>query len=261
LGSSGQSRALDGRGIVVTRPREQSAGLAARIEAAGGRVLLYPAMEIDDIADMAELDRLIRRLDEFDLAIFVSPTAVQKALARVRATRPWPPALAVAAVGRASRAELAREGIGGALAPESGADSEALLALPALANVAGRRVVVFRGEGGRELLGDTLAARGARVEYAECYRRAAPRQDVAPLLDAWDRGAIQAVTSSSSAGLANLDAVLGPAGRARFRGTPLFVSHPRIAEAARQLGVRQVQACGPGDDEMVAALVAYFQGP
>jgi uroporphyrinogen-III synthase len=250
---------LGGRGIVVTRPREQAGGLAARIEAAGGRALLYPAMEIDPAADPAPAQRIIERLETFDLAIFVSPTAVQKALELVRARRDWPAELRTAAVGRASRAELDRQGLPGALAPETGADSEALLALPALAHLAGKRVAIFRGEGGRELLGDTLAARGAQVEYAPCYRRGPPRQSADPLLEAWSRNEVHAVTSSSSAGLANLVALLGERGAGRLRETALFVSHPRIAEAARRLGVADVTACGPGDDEMIDALVAYFK--
>ncbi len=246
---------------MVTRPREQAAGLAARIEAVGGRPLLYPAMEIDGPADRAAAERIVDRLETYDLAIFISPTAVQKALELMRPRRRWPAGVRTAAVGRASRAELERQGIGGAIAPDTGADSEALLARPELAHVAGKRIVIFRGEGGRELLGDTLAQRGASVDYAECYRRSAPRQDPAPLLDAWARGAVHAVTSSSSAGLGHLATALGEAGAARLRATPLFVSHARIADAARRLGAREVIVAGAGDEEMVQALVAYFPVP
>jgi uroporphyrinogen-III synthase len=252
---------LAGRGVVVTRPRGQAGELAARIAAAGGTALLYPAMEIDDLEDRAPLQGIIDRLHGFDLAVFVSPTAVQRALALVRERRPWPAQLATAAVGRASRAELERQGIPGALSPSTGADSEALLALPELAGVAGKRVVIFRGEGGRELLGDTLAERGAAVTYAACYRRSPPRQDVAPLLRAWSQGTVHALTSSSSAGLANLAVRLGGEAGRRLAETPVFVSHARIAEAARRLGAGKVITCGPGDDEMLEALVAYFRAP
>jgi len=253
--------ALTGRGIVVTRPREQAEGLARLIAAAGGEPLVFPAIEIEDLADLRPILVVIDRLDEFDLAIFISPNAVHKALNLVharRGERGWPPRLRVAAVGRGSRRELERQGLQEVLAPAAHADSEALLALPELAQMAGRRVVVFRGEGGRELLGDALAARGARVEYAECYRRVRPRADSAPLLAAWARGGVHAVTVSSSEGLANLFEMLGKLGQQWLRTTPLFVPHDRVAEAARRLGVRSVIVAGPGDAELLEALVAYF---
>ncbi|MGE5640795.1 MAG: uroporphyrinogen-III synthase [Clostridia bacterium] len=252
---------LAGRGIVVTRPRETAPGLAARIEGAGGRPILYPALEIDPPTDPREAERVVDALESFDLAVFVSPTAAQKALALIaRRARAWPPRLRAAAVGGASRAELERLGVAGALAPDTGADSEALLALPALLDCSGKRVVIFRGEGGRELLGDTLKQRGASVTYAACYRRSPPREDPAPLLDAWAAGRVHALTSSSSAGLAYLAQTLEERSAAdRLRDTPVFVSHERIAAAARRLGAREVTACGPGDAEMLDALVAYFR--
>jgi uroporphyrinogen-III synthase len=185
---------------------------------------------------------------------------VQKGLALVRSRGPWPPDLRAAGVGGGTRGELERQGISNALSPAGGADSEALLALPELASVAGKKIVIFRGEGGRELLGDTLAARGALVEQVACYRRSPPRQDSAPLADALARGRLHAVTSSSSVGLANLFSVLDGEGARRVRETPLFVSHSRIAEEARRLGAEKILVAGPGDGEMVDRLVAYFKG-
>jgi uroporphyrinogen-III synthase len=253
---------LAGRGVLVTRPREQASGLAALIEAAGGRALLYPTIEIEDPADPGPALSLIDRLEEFDIAIFISPSAVRKALALARARRgerPWPPGLRVAAPGRGTREELERHGFSRVIAPPWHADSEALLALPELAQVAGKRILVFRGEGGRELLGAALAARGARIEHAVCYRRVRPEAPREALLAAWERGELDAVTVSSSEGLANLDELLGERGRRALRDTPLFAPHPRVAEAARRLGVREVTVAGPGDAEMLACLVAYFR--
>lgn len=252
---------LLGRGIVVTRPRETADGLAQRIEAAGGRPILYPAMEIDPPSNAAPARAILERIEQFDLAVFVSPTAAQKAIALLEAEgRAWPNKLQAAAVGGASRRELERLGVAGAIAPETGADSEALLALPALAEVRGKRVVVFRGEGGREALGDELRSRGATVEYAACYRRSPPREDPAPLLREWRHGRVDALTASSSAGLGHLAELLARAGETRLmERTPFFVSHARIAAAARRLGAVRVTPCGPGDAEMVDALVAYFR--
>lgn len=252
---------LAGRGVVITRPREQAQGLAALVAAAGGEPLLFPALEILDVPDLAPLGALIDRLGEFDIAIFISPSAVQKALNLVRARRgeaPWPAHVRVAALGRGSRRELERQGMREVVAPAAHADSEALLAMPALQALAGKRVLIFRGDGGRELLGDTLAARGAQVVYAECYRRARPNADLAPLLKAWARGAVHAVTASSGEGLTNLFDMLGKLGQRWLRATPLFVAHARIEAQARRLGIAEVRVAGAADEDMLAALVAYF---
>ncbi len=238
---------LQGRAILVTRPREQAQGLAKLIEAAGGRAILFPAIEIQAVP--------LPNLAEFDLAIFVSPTAVKQALAAMK----WPQRAKAAAVGRGTQRELERHGIKGIIAPESGADSEALLAVPELQRVAGRRIVILRGEGGRSLLGDTLAARGAHVEYAECYRRVRPQTDSGPLLAAFASGAVHAVTVSSAEGLENLLEMLGAAGREHLKKTPLFVPHPRIAAEAKRLGLGEASVGGASDEEMLERLVAYFR--
>jgi len=230
---------LRGRGILVTRPREQAAGLARLIEEAGGRAHLFPAIEIQDLPPPEALSRL----REFDLAVFISPTAVSRVFRQLKA---WP-GLQAAAVGAGTKRELERHGVAKVISPASGADSEALLEV--MQQVAGTRVVVFRGEGGRELLGETLAARGARVEYAACYRRVRP----APAAQTWSR--LDAVTVSSAQGLANLFEMLDPV---LLQATPLFVPHARVADAARARSVRSIVVAGPSDEEMLGRLVAYF---
>jgi uroporphyrinogen-III synthase len=238
---------LAGRGVVVTRPRELAEGLAVAIERAGGRAIRFPAIEIEALP----LPAVLERPEDFDLAVFVSPSAVDAA----GAGRRWRRA---AAVGAGTRQALERRGIAPVLAPQGAADSEALLALAELQQMAGRRVLIVRGEGGRPLLGDTLAARGARVTYAECYRRKRPVADPASLLASWEAGAVQAVTVTSGEGLDNLFALLGAAGAARLRATPLFVPHARVAAQATRLGVEDIVLAGPGDGEMLERLVAYF---
>ncbi len=250
--------ALAGRRVVVTRPAGQTACLAALIRAVGGEPVLFPALEILDAGDLRPVLALVDRLDAFDLAIFVSANAVGKALALVQARRAWPPALRVATVGRGSERALERHGFAAVIAPRERFDSEALLDLPELKDVAGKRVVIFRGDGGRELLGEALAARGATVEYAECYRRGRPKADTAPLLALWQRRQLDAFTVTSSEGLANLCDMLGEAGRQCLQQTPLFAPHERIAAAARALGVQTVMLTDPGDAGLVAGLAAFF---
>ncbi|MGH8620490.1 MAG: uroporphyrinogen-III synthase [Burkholderiales bacterium] len=253
--------ALAGRGILITRPAHQSASLAERVRAVGGEPILFPALEIADLVDPAPLNALVARLAGFDWAVFVSPNAASRALQSIRAHGVWPTDLRAAAVGRGTVRELNRQGVASVVAPQTHFDSEALLECPELQAVAGRRIVIFRGDGGRETLGDTLAARGAQVEYAACYRRVRPAADPAAraaLLARWTRGDVQAVTAASAETLANLFVLLGEAGAARLCGTPVFVPHARIAQAARELGVATVTVTAAGEEGLVAGLTAWF---
>lgn len=233
---------------MVTRPRELAGALASAIEKAGGSAILFPTIAIED----APPPDALRNLAAYDLAVFVSPTAVQKVMAQVPK---WPKRLQAAAIGGGSRRELERRGVPGVLAPGEGADSEALLALPELERMRGKRVVIFRGGAGRPLLGEALAARGATVEYADCYRRTLANIDPGPLLALWQSGGVHAVTVSSAEGLENFVTL---AGATHLATAPLFVPHERVAVRARQLGSGEVIVAGASDDAVVERLVAYF---
>jgi uroporphyrinogen-III synthase len=148
---------LAGRGIVITRPAGEAGRLAALIRDAGGEPLLYPAIVILDAPDVRALDAVIERLDDFDLAIFISPSAVEKAMARITARRALPATLRCAVIGPGGARALQRFGVTGVIAPQGRYDSETLLASCYMQNVRGQRIVIFRGDGGRELLGKTLA--------------------------------------------------------------------------------------------------------
>jgi uroporphyrinogen-III synthase len=241
--------ALAGKRILVTRPRELAQGLAALIVQAGGEPVLYPGLEIRDPEDAGAARAALARLEAFDLAVFVSPSAVRKAF-ELRGA-PWPARVRAAAVGAGTRRALEARGVASIIAPEDGADSEALLALPQMRRFEQSRVLVLRGAGGRELIGETLAARGAQVSVVECYRRARPAPGAAPA------GALDAACANSGETLDNLVALLG---LARLRDTPLFVPHERVAQRARDMGFATVEVAGPGDAQTLARLLAYVGG-
>lgn len=250
--------ALTGRHIVVTRPAGQATHLAEALFERGAHPLLFPVLAIDAVADPTPLLDAAIRLDQYDWAMFVSPNAVDKSLAVILAERDWPATVRVATVGRSSEQALQRHGIANVVAPTDRFDSEALLALPAFASVAGQRVIIFRGDGGRDLFGDTLKARGARVDYLTCYRRTRPTTDPAPLLKLWSEGKLDAMTLTSSEGLRNLWEMIGKLGQGWLRRTPTFVPHARIAEQAGALGLHNVVTTGPADAGLIAGLTDYF---
>lgn len=246
---------LAGLNVVVTRPREQAAQLMQRIEQAGGNAILFPLLEISPAADTQSLRALVSRLPEFNLVIFISPNAVRYGMEAIRAVGILPAELKIATVGQGSANALRDLGVSQIIAPQDRFDSEALLALPELQQVAGWRVAIFRGDGGRELLGDTLKARGATVEYAACYLRARPQQDAGALLAACPH----AITVTSSEALGYLWEMLDSAARERLASLPLFVPHARIAEAAQRIGWRTVVTTAGGDDGLVSGLIAWAE--
>ncbi len=244
---------LAGLKIVITRPRDQAMQLAQRIEQAGGIPMLFPLLDIAAVQDTKTLHEQISRLAQFALAIFISPNAVNYGIAAIRAVGDIPPELIIATVGQGSAKALRELGIANVIAPTERFDSEGLLALPELQNVNGRRVMIFRGDGGRELLGDTLKARGATVEYAACYQRSKPQQDAGMLLATRP----DAITVTSSEALGYLWNMLDDKAKGVLRDTPIFLPHARIAELAREQGWLQVQLTASGDDGLLSALVTW----
>lgn len=251
-----ENRPLEGLKIVVTRPRDQSAKLAAGIEQAGGIAVLFPLLEIAAIEDGRALQEQVSRLAQFDLAIFISPNAVRFGMAAIREQAALPDSLRIATVGQGSAKALRELGVADVIAPAERFDSEGLLALPVLGDVAGWRVLIFRGDGGRELLGDTLKARGATVEYAACYQRSKPPQSSSRLLEIMP----DAITVTSSEALGNLWEMLDEDARMSLHGIPLFVPHVRIAELAAHQGWKRVLLAGSGDDGMLSALFDWAGG-
>lgn len=250
---------LAGVGVLVTRPAGQADNLVRAIEAVGGRAIRFPTLALAPPADTAPLDRLFGRLAEFDIAIFISPSAVDQGLRQLHQRGlALPSPLRVMAVGAGTAAALAAHGVA-ATAPTERFDSEALLALPALAQVARRRVIIFRGEGGRTLLGDTLQARGATVAYAECYRRTRPDNDAAPLRAHLARGDIDVISITSVAALENLCDMIGTAGRDRLCQLPVAVLNARQANACRRLGFAHepLVAAQATDTALVQAMMTW----
>jgi uroporphyrinogen-III synthase len=258
--SPSRTRALDGVRVLVTRPRDQAEGLALRIEQEGGEVVRFPVIEITAPRDTRALHAIIDRLDEFALAIFISPNAVNRALDLIIQRRgKFPGHLSVASVGRGSAKALEHLGIKNVITPADRFDSESLLALPVLQQVTGKRIVIFRGEGGRELLGNILMQRGATVEYAECYQRVRPDTDAAPLLERWARGLIDIVSITSLDGLHNLLNMVGKAGRPWLLRAPVVVISERLAAACRELGFENapILAREASDEAIVAAIKTW----
>jgi uroporphyrinogen-III synthase len=256
--SVGERGPLYGACVVVTRPARQAAGLAQQIAVLGGKPLAFPTIVILPPDDRAALDLAQRNLAQYDYAVFVSANAVEHGVGDPAS---WPPHLVALAPGPSTAAALAAVGIGNVRIPATSMDSEGLLALPELADMRQKRVLIYRGGSGRELLGDALTGRGAAVDYVDCYRREKPRGDFTVLAAAWRAGEIDALTLTSSEGLDNLWELFDDASRPSIIATPAFAPHPRVADRARALGFRRVIVSAPTDAGLLASLIEYFARP
>ena len=251
--------ALQGLRVLVTRPVDQAEPLCRLIEAAGGMAVRLPAIEILDPLDTTRLEAVTAALSSYDLAVFVSVNAVRKGLDFIMTRGAWPENVRIATVGARSAEALESYGLAVDLVPQHQFNSEALLALNELQEMSGQRVVIFRGNGGREHLFETLTARGARVEYAEVYRRACPMVDAASLLPHWQPGALDVITITSNETLQNLFNMAGATGQPLLCQLPLIVVSHRQVRLAQQLGFSQAPqvADNASDAALVAALCQF----
>ncbi len=251
--------ALTSLSVLVTRPVDQGASLCRRIEALGGEAVALPAVVIEPLAEpvLVSTDPAPGP-HAYDVVIFVSQNAVTHGLKAV----PRTPEMLFAAIGKATAAALSAAGAAPAIVPEAGFTSEALLEHPGLQADSIERVLIVRGGTGRELLEETLSARGIEVDCLEVYRRIPPVADTAArtALEArWQGEGIGVVTATSGEILHNLYQMLTDAGRALLIATPVLVVSQRIATAARDLGWQAEILVAPAadDDTLIGTLATW----
>lgn len=239
---------LTGLHVLNTRPAGQGEALDAALRNAGAQVSRLPLIGIVPLPLASDDERLLLDLDRFDGVFFVSANAARFGLDAVAGCWPqWPYRLPVYAVGRGSAAVLEQEGL--TVTVPDQADSEGLLALPALQDVAGQRFLIFRGQGGRALLRDTLQARGASVTMIELYRRELPAEALSQwqALSATD---VRVVILTSPDAARYWQQV---AGSAALRLHWLVVS-PRMQADAVQAGATVTVAAGADTPSLLRAL-------
>lgn len=222
--------------VLVTRPAGQAGGLCRMLEEAGYTAFRLATIEIREPEQMASLQSLVDSLQDYDLAVFISVNAVSRGLDYILARRGWPQQVKIAAVGASSAAALREHGLAVDLVPAHQYNSESLLALEELQDMHGKRVVILRGNGGREHLRDTLIARGAKVDYVEVYRRACPAPDSQLMRSLLQPGALDVITVTSNESLQNLFSMAAEDLQSQLRTLPLVVASERQALLAQELG-------------------------
>lgn len=256
--------------VVITRPAQQAGPLAASVAALGRRVVLLPLLEIhalDGAQECAHLQTVLARLADYDLVAFVSPNAIDCVFAHLPA---WPGGVALAVVGEGSRLALAAHGVNASNASitspgeHARSDSEHLLLALDLRALRGKRVLIVRGDGGRDFLADGLRAAGAHVDFVTAYRRAVPplTPDLRATLEQLLTHNHDWIITSSEAlrGLLSLLTEMDEetdkemAFVVKMKQQHLIVPHARIAQSAAELGFAHVTLTGSGDAGVLAAL-------
>lgn len=244
--------------LLLTRPVEECVALAATLAEHGVFSSSLPLLDIEPLAESIEQRSLIQHLDRYCAVIVVSKPAARLGLALLKRHWPQPPAhIAWFTVGAATGQILADHGLA-VNYPDQGDDSEALLALPqlqaALHATVAPRVLILRGEGGREALAECLRGQGVAVDYLPLYRRSLPRYAVAALPERVYAERLNGLVVSSGQGFQHLLTLAGAEWPTLAR-LPLFVPSPRVAEMATAAGARAVVDCrGANAAALLAAL-------
>ncbi|WP_312726249.1 uroporphyrinogen-III synthase [Stutzerimonas kunmingensis] len=249
---------MTGWRLLLTRPAEECGAVADVLAESGIHSASLPLLAIEPLPETAEQRATILGLDRYCAVIVVSKPAARLGIELLDRYWPQPPfAQAWFSVGAATGAILADYGLDASW-PERGDDSEALLALPRLGEALARpdpKVLILRGEGGRELLAETLRARGAQVDILELYRRYLPDYPAGTLAATLRSERLNGLVVSSGQGLLSLRELAADTWPEMLE-LPLFVPSPRVAEMARQLGAKRIVDCRGAS---VAALLAALR--
>lgn len=240
------------KNIVITRPLHHSSTLVNECRNAGFFPHVVPLIDIAPTSSALLLKAAQKEIEQVDGVILISPTAIEYALKDIQ----WPLGIPAFVMGAGSFTYAQARGISPLYMPDTTFDSEGLLALPQLQQVEGKRFILFRGNGGRELLAQTLEERGAIVKCVEAYQR------VTPLLDqkAWESiERSDAILISSGEAAKNLFLQADKKQLECLQGLLYFVSHRKIAVVLQELGVQAIQGGGMTDQEMLAKVKNFFK--
>lgn len=247
------SIALSNMKVLVTRPRDQAEPLCMLIESAGGVAIRFPVIEILPVVNRNTQPVSIPQ----DIVIYTSVNAVRYGASILLDRQDSSRLPQIIAIGQATARALSQLGVTVDLLPVNESSSEHLLSMPQMQDVSAKYVTIIKGEGGRELLADTLAARGAQVSTLNVYRRGLPDVNADSVLRICHEGILDAVVVTSIEGLSNLFMLLDEKGKACLQSTSFVVISERIKKvcAAYQISAPVIVSAGASDNAIIEALV------
>ncbi len=250
---------LSGRRILVCRPQPRADQLCQTLIESGAQARALPMMEIQPLELDGRGRALIQDLDHFQHVIAVSPNAAQRLIDHLEQWWPqWPTGIHWWGVGKGTADAFQNAGLP-ANFPDQGHDSEALLARPEFSRerISEQRILLCKGQGGRELLAQTLQERGARVEHLPLYQRQRPSYDAKTIVEHFRDFDPDTLIVLSGETLKNLLQVVQNTdpGLTRRR---LIVPVSRVAEEAEAAGFENIIIAG---DLSPAGLLKALQSP
>ncbi len=253
--------------VLITRPKGRGENIATFIRSRGGEALCFPVIDIIPPPDFITMDKVLANVDQYDLFILVSVPAVQSLGRRLMKKKLSLGSVPVAVVGNKTAESCKDFNITVTYCPETDAEqfqnsaldnamnSEGLLRELGVFDKVGKKIAIFRGQDGRECLGDSLKLDGAEVEYIESYGRKLTRQSFEPVLECWEKTPFDAVVITSVSILEGLLVLLGKDNAYLLKNSTVLVISERIAEACRENGLYNlVLANGPADGEIMSGL-------
>jgi uroporphyrinogen-III synthase len=254
---------LQGLRILNTRPLPQADELNLKIRSAKGIAINCPALMImptpiqDREVHRSWLDYL-PPLKNVTHALFISANAVTHGLNGLAQQKiNWPPHIHVIAIGEGTARALQQQGIRVDSMP-SIADSEHLLKLDSLQEVQHKTILLFKGEGGRPLIADTLQQRGAHLILLNVYQRVMPTINKEQLDSWWRDRAVDIILFTSEQAMQNIFTLFGEHAHAWLRQTPCLVISKRLAEVAASAGIQKVIICST--ETIIDALHQFNKG-
>lgn len=241
--------------IIVTRPLAQAQHMLESLEVNLARTVHFPVIRISATKNLDATKKQLSALASYQMVIFISANAVHYAMKAAKALDITFDNVALAAIGPATNAALESYDYQTSIVPRSGFTSEALLNEPALQDLTQQNILIVRGEGGREHLRQTLAARDAKVDYAEVYQRQLPttRNPVELNLLSPEKTAILLYSVESAQ---NLWSLCNPNEQQWLTTVTFIVGSVRISDAVTKLGIAKesIIAENPSDEAMQAAI-------
>jgi len=251
---------LHSRCIWLTRPAEQSVGLQESLRSFGARTFSFPLLHIEKIEPQGLTLSRLQNLDQYDLVFYVSSNAARIGMDSISVWWPqYPSHILNFAVGPTTAAVVEAHGLV-VYYPLERMDSEAMLALPQLQQIAGKRALIVRGVGGREILSEGLLARGANVDYAELYQRLAPHYTRSYMKNCLQVHEPDAIVVSSGEAMDNFKTLFA-GWYDGWQTLPLHVVSPRLQEHAGAAGFANVVVmAGATDAAIIKGLLIAFGG-
>jgi len=256
--NAADSQPLHAKTLWLTRPAQQSTALQTALETVGARVFCLPLLRIVAVTPSPAHKQRLLDLDHYDLVFYVSSNAARIGLDMIEQWWPqYPVGLLNFAVGPGTAAVLEARGLE-VYFPAERMSSEAMLALPQLQDIVGKRALIVRGVGGREILAEGLLEKGCRVDYAELYARELPVYATGYLQSQLEHCAPDGIVISSAEAMDNLRTLLQPV-YAQWQTLPLFVASARLRDHATVTGFHTVAVLpGASDAAIHSGLLDAF---